>query len=69
MNYRGLEEIARQHQSESRDQAARQRAGSQVRRPQQPSLRVRTGWTLVDLGLKLAIPAQQRPATPSAARS
>jgi hypothetical protein len=68
MNFRGLEEIARQRQSESQNQAARQRATAQIRSPQ-PSLRVRTGWTLVGLGLKLAIPARQRPATPSAARS
>jgi hypothetical protein len=68
MNYPALEEIARQRQSEIRDHAESQRATAQLRH-QQPSLRVRTGWTLVDLGLKLAIPAQRRPATPSAVRS
>jgi hypothetical protein len=68
MNYVALQEIARQRQSESREQAARQRATSKIH-PQYASLRVRTGWTLVGLGLKLAIPGQQRPATPSAARS
>lgn len=67
MNRIALEEVARQRQSELRDRAAHQRASSQARR-QYPSLRVRTGWTLVDLGLKLAIPAQRRPATPSAVR-
>jgi hypothetical protein len=68
MNCIALEEISRQHQSELRDRAARQRATSQVHR-QRPSLRVQTGWTLVHLGLKLAIPAQGRPATPSAVGS
>jgi hypothetical protein len=68
MNYTMLEEIAGQHQSELRDRAARQRLASQARR-QHPSLRVRTGWTLVDLGIKLAIPAQRRPATPGTVRS
>jgi hypothetical protein len=58
MNYAALEEIARQRQSELRDRAAHRRATSRVRR-QRPSLRVQTGWTLVGLGLKLAIPAQR----------
>jgi hypothetical protein len=58
MNFLALEEIARQRQSELRDRAARQRATSHVRR-QHPSLRAQTGWTLIDLGLKLAIPPQR----------
>lgn len=69
MNYRALEQIATQRQSEASQWAARQRAASQVRREQHSSLRVRTGWTLVGLGLKLAIPGQRRPATPSAVGS
>jgi len=68
MHYTALEEIARQRQSESRDRAERHRAASHATL-QHSSLRVRTGWTLVDLGLKLAIPAQRRPATASAVRS
>jgi len=59
MSYIALEEIARQRQSDLRDRAARQHATSQIRR-QQPSLRAQTGWTLVNLGLKLAIPAQRQ---------
>jgi hypothetical protein len=69
MNYTALDELARQRQSELRDRAVRQRATAQLRRRQRPSLRVQTGWTLVDLGLKLAIPAHRRTATPSAIRS
>lgn len=68
MHYIALEEIARQRQSESRDRAASHRAAAEVGR-QHASLRVRTGWTLVDVGLRLAIPARRRPATASAARS
>jgi len=68
MSYIALEEIARQRQSELRDRAARQHATAQVR-GQHQSLRAQTGWTLVNLGLKLAIPAQRQPATPSAVRS
>jgi hypothetical protein len=67
MHHIAMEEIAAQRQSELRDRAASHRAVSPVRRRHSP-LRVRTGWTLVDVGLKLAIPANRRPATPSALR-
>jgi hypothetical protein len=67
-NCHQIEELARERQSEAHRLAARQRAATQVRR-EHPSLRVRTGWTLVGLGLKLAVPAQRRPVTPTAVRS
>jgi len=41
---------------------SRQRVGSG--RVRQTSLRVRTGWTLVDLGLKLVAQPQARPRVP-----
>jgi hypothetical protein len=68
MNYQALEGLARQRSTELYDFAERQRATA--RRPgQYSSLRVRTGWKLVDLGLKLAVPAQRRPAALGPVRS
>ncbi|HEY2507682.1 MAG TPA: hypothetical protein VGI58_14295 [Streptosporangiaceae bacterium] len=61
-------DMAHQYQTEQRDQAAQQR----LWRPESPkqllpavrerSLRTRTGWTLVHLGLRLAVPAGRRAA-------
>jgi hypothetical protein len=56
MNPRVLEELAARHMADIRDEAASTRAhvGRGRSRARQQTLRVRTGWTLVDLGLKLA---------------
>jgi hypothetical protein len=54
MNQHALEDLARQRGSELRDQAAHVRPPRRVWKGQpHRSLRERTGWTLVDLGLKL----------------
>jgi len=76
MNQRVLEELARQRLAEVREQApgshgSRRATDSRQplevpRIPQQP-LRVRAGWTLVDLGLRLA--AQPRAVRPRPAGS
>ncbi len=70
MNIHTLEEVARQRQRELHEEAVRRRADAEAEpaRPQTP-LRVRTGWTLVGIGLKLAIPAQRRPVRTGTARS
>ena len=52
MNQHMLPALARQRTAELRDLATGRRAGYD--RPERPTLRVRTGWTLVDLGLRLA---------------
>jgi hypothetical protein len=52
MNQHMLPALAKQHSAELRDLAARRRTNRD--RVARPSLRVRTGWTLVDLGLRLA---------------
>lgn len=59
MNQHMLPALARQHTAELRRLAGENRRTDrdQVARP---SLRVRTGWTLVDLGLRLV--AQPKPA-------
>jgi hypothetical protein len=58
MNQHMLPALARQHEADLRRLAAGSRGtDNQVARP---SLRVRTGWTLVDLGLRLV--AQSGPA-------
>ncbi len=59
MNQHQLAALARQHQAELQHLAV----GPHWPRPERaarPSLRVRTGWTMVDLGLRLA--AQPRAA-------
>lgn len=53
MNQHMLPVLAKQHTAELRDQAAGSRWVDRDRAPRS-SLRVRTGWTLVDLGLRLA---------------
>jgi hypothetical protein len=64
MNHQALQAMASQKISELREAAAAQRrertARTQV--PQQ-SLRVRTGWTLVDVGLRLVGQPAGRPAS------
>jgi hypothetical protein len=59
MNPRVLEELAAQHMADVRQQAAGSREHIGRSRAWQQTLRVRTGWTLVDLGLKLV--AQPQP--------
>jgi hypothetical protein len=68
MNIHALEEIARQRHRELHEEAVSRRAG-EVAEParRQVPLRVRTGWTLVGLGLKLAVPAQRQPVRPGTA--
>ncbi len=53
MNQHMLPALARQHSAELREKAAGSRRPYRGRAPR-ASLRVRTGWTLVDLGLRLA---------------
>jgi|HubBroStandDraft_2_1064218.scaffolds.fasta_scaffold850026_2 hypothetical protein len=69
MNQQALEVLASQHRAELRDNAAH------VRKPQRfftdlprQSVRERTGWTLVDLGLKL-VAEHSRAASPRPAGS
>jgi hypothetical protein len=52
MNQQMLAALARQHDAELRNVASR---GHRPRRGRtdRPSLRVRTGWTMVDVGLRL----------------
>jgi hypothetical protein len=67
MNQHMLPALARQHTAELYDRAARGRRTDRSR-VVRPSLRTRTGWTLVDLGLRLVaqpgagIAKQPRPA-------
>jgi hypothetical protein len=59
MNPRVLEDLAAQHMADIRRSATASREHVGRGRGSQQSLRVRTGWTLVDLGLKLV--AQPQP--------
>lgn len=77
MNPQTLAQIASQHQAEERQSASRQCSASRelpsrslwARPPGAQSLRARTGWTLVNVGLRLAVPARQAAAaTPRPAR-
>lgn len=52
MNQQGLHALAKQRRAELQDLAAAESQGRRTREPRQ-SLRVRTGWTLVGLGLRL----------------
>jgi hypothetical protein len=54
MHQHSLEELARQHRAELRNQAAHSKKPQRffADLPRQ-SVRERTGWTLVDLGLRL----------------
>lgn len=67
MNQNMLPALARQHTAELYDRAAGARRTGRDR-VVRPSLRTRTGWTLVDLGLRLVsqsgpgIAKQPRPA-------
>jgi hypothetical protein len=66
MNPHMLEEIASQRLAEGRQAAAAQHRAQEARRPvQHQSLRAWTGWTLVDLGLKLVAQSNRR-RTPAA---
>jgi hypothetical protein len=58
MNHHLLEELARQRTTELRAAASKQdvRQGAPLE-----ALRVRTGWTLVHVGLRLAVPQARRP--------
>lgn len=63
MNHQALEQIANQKMAEMRDSAAgRHRHVARFWGVPRQSLRVRTGWTLVDLGLRLAAQPAQGPA-------
>ncbi|MGB6457239.1 MAG: hypothetical protein WBH47_22445 [Streptosporangiaceae bacterium] len=59
MNQHMLPALARQHEAELRRLAGGRR-GTDRDQGSRPSLRVRTGWTLVDVGLRLV--AQSGPA-------
>jgi len=58
MNPHLLEELARQRRTELRAAASKQDVRQGV--PLE-ALRVRTGWTLVHVGLRLAVPQARRP--------
>jgi len=63
-----LEGLARQRRAELRQSASNHRI-AQLGEPHE-SIRVRTGWTLIDLGLRLAVqPAQRQAVAPRPARS
>jgi len=68
MNPRQFEALAAQHQAQIQESVAGSRPHIGRSRDRQHSLRTRTGWTLVDLGLKLVaqphrpVPARPRPA-------
>jgi hypothetical protein len=64
MNPRVLEDLAAQHMADIRASAARSRQHIGRSRDRQQSLRVRTGWTLVDVGLKLVAQPQPRHRVP-----
>jgi hypothetical protein len=70
MNPHALEEIAAQRLAERREAAAAQHLNREARTeiPRQ-SLRTRTGWTLVDLGLKLVAESNRRAAAAGPAGS
>jgi hypothetical protein len=53
MNLRLFEQLAAQHIADARQQAVGGREHIGRSRAWQQALRARTGWTLVDLGLKL----------------
>jgi hypothetical protein len=72
MHPRVFEDLAAQHMADIRKSAAGTRQHMSRSRDHQQSLRVRTGWTLVDLGLKLVAqpePHQQRVPRPRPAGS
>lgn len=70
MNQQALEGLAAQRMAEIRESAAASRRHAHRIRVPQQSLRVRTGWRLVDLGLKLvAQPNRRRTASPRPAGS
>jgi hypothetical protein len=54
MNQHMLPALAKVHSAELRQVAAGSHGKDRGRRLARPSLRERTGWTLVDLGLRLA---------------
>ncbi len=58
MNQQLLEGLASQHQAELQAAASRQKIRHSV--PLR-ALRVRTGWTLVHLGLRMAVPSSRPP--------
>jgi len=63
-----LEGLARQRRAELRKSASKHRI-AQLSEPHE-SIRVRTGWTLIHLGLRLAVqPAQRQAVAPRPARS
>jgi hypothetical protein len=53
MNPRQIEPLASRRPAELRSAANRARLGRACRRPRQP-VRQRAGWTLVEIGLRLA---------------
>ncbi len=57
MNQHALPALARQHVAELRSRAPARRPGRE--RVTRPSLRERTGWTMVDLGLRLVAQPSQ----------
>jgi len=59
MNPRVFEELAAQRIADARQQAADCRAHVGRGSAWQQALRVRTGWTLVDIGLKLVAQPQR----------
>ncbi len=72
MHPRVLEDLAAQHMADIRQSVADTRQHVSRSRGRQQSLRVRTGWTLVDLGLKLVAqpePNQRRVPRPRPAGS
>jgi hypothetical protein len=66
MNQKLLEDLARQRAKELLAAASKQevRQGAPLH-----ALRVRTGWTLVHVGLRLAVPQPRPPVTPRPAGS
>jgi hypothetical protein len=72
MNPRVLEDLSAQRMADIRSSVASSRRHVSRGGSPQQSLRVRTGWTLVDLGLKLVAqpqPRQQRVPRPRPAGS
>ena len=60
MNQHMLPALAKVHSAELRNGTVGSRRRDRGRRVARPSLRERTGWTLVDLGLRLAAQPGQR---------
>jgi hypothetical protein len=60
MNPRVLEDLAAQHMADIRASVAGSRQHAGRSRDRHQSLRVRTGWTLVDLGLRLVAQPERR---------